>query len=601
MRSTILLLLSCYSIIISNAYEWDQDRIERDVKPTVVSITKHTEIPFEGASVGEFVATGTFSFFEDTLTMTFCVMITHTLYLPLTKYINTAGFVVSKKYGLVATNKHVSGTSPSYFQVSFYDGTVRDATVLWYDPMEDFAFLRVEPSESLREVNLAEPGGMQAGDDVLLVGNNEGRDFSIKTGQIASMFRTSSSKRNLFWQTTFDRTGGASGSPVFNSDFEVVAIHAMGSDTTSMELPIPLLSRVLRTILQELESSSRVEVKRGDVGARFSLETVGNVARYYGMDAKEAEAESKRQMTILRGRRSGSPPCVPVVVSIVPGATSKEGLQPGDVILKAGGQDIGCDLSVLADSVDKVLSQKDHKVKFDVFRLGKKLSLDVNVNDAEEHKIDRFLQIAGAVFHEVTPNLRLQYVGALEGVWLAYASPGSAFDALGISEDDHPGYVHVLIQGISGKPVRNLDQFSSLLEPVLSRQGGSHRSQDIFVTEIDYKMDDLYSRAIPMSVESSSGNFEWNYDRTSRTWKKSELGSGSSSSVGSGGVASKQNNDQEEREESSKKNHMKSSSSSSVKVFRSQHGGSSPGEVIVEAAAKSSIQKKSALLTSQAT
>ena len=54
--------------------------------------------------------------------------------------------------------------------------------------------------------------------------------------------------------------------------------------------------------------------------------------------------------------------------------------------------------------------------KFDVFRLGKKMSLDVSVNDAEEHKIDRFLQIAGAVFHEVTPNLRLQYVGALEGV-----------------------------------------------------------------------------------------------------------------------------------------------------------------------------------------
>ena len=147
------------------------------------------------------------------------------------------------------------------------------------------------------------------------------------------------------------------------------------------------------------------------------------------------------------------------------------------MILKAGGQDIGCDLSVLADGVDKVLSQKDHKVKFDVFRLGKKLSLDVNVNDAEEHKIDRFLQIAGAVFHEVTPNLRLQYVGALEGVWLAYASPGSAFDALGISEDDHPGYVHVLIQGISGKPVRNLDQFSSLLEPGVASE--SHRS-DIF-------------------------------------------------------------------------------------------------------------------------
>jgi len=574
----ILLVIAALKRI--NAFEWDQSRIEDDVKPCVVSITKHTEIPFEGASVGEFFATG---------------------------------FVVDSKFGVIATNKHVSGTSPSYFQVSFYDGTVRDATVLWYDPMEDFAFLRVDVSESLTklsEVSMGDVKTMQAGDDVLLVGNNEGRDFSIKTGQIASLYRSSSSKRNLFWQTTFDRTGGASGSPVFNSDFDVVAIHAMGSDTTSMELPISLLSRVLKTILKELDSSQNIEVKRGDVGARFSLESVGNVARYYGMDSKQAQQESKRQLEVLRGRRSGSPPCVPVVVSIVPGT---KGLSPGDVILKANGQELGCDLSVLADNVDKMLVQKQNKIKLDVFRLGKSLSLDVNVNDAEEHKIDRFLQIAGAVFHEVTPTLRLKYVGALEGIWLAYASPGSAFDALGISEDDHPGYLNVLIQGIKGQPVRNLDEFVSLVEPVLQKHDESSssssssnnvRSQDIFVTVIDYKMDDLYSRAIPMSVESSSGHFDWNYDRTSQKWKKAELSSGVVGTGGTGGGSSSaekkgeirsnqtdENKEAKKEELSSFKSHSNSnvesssSSSSTVKVFRSTDE-SEPDTVVVETSAK---------------
>lgn len=56
--SIYLLYFAAFCFQEVHSFEWDQIRIESEVKPSVVSITKHTEIPFEGSSVGEFFATG---------------------------------------------------------------------------------------------------------------------------------------------------------------------------------------------------------------------------------------------------------------------------------------------------------------------------------------------------------------------------------------------------------------------------------------------------------------------------------------------------------------------------------------------------------------
>ena len=65
-----------------------------------------------------------------------------------------------------------------------------------------------------------------------------GEEFTTKSGKIVNLARLDDSGRGVTWQSSFDRTGGSSGSPVFNRDFQVVAIHAAGTDTTSLEIPI---------------------------------------------------------------------------------------------------------------------------------------------------------------------------------------------------------------------------------------------------------------------------------------------------------------------------------------------------------------------------
>jgi len=500
-----MVTMRCLSVVLlvvlnhsAGANPWDPKIIERLIKPAVVSIQKHTEIPFEGGEVGEFFATG---------------------------------FVVDVKHGIIATNKHVSGTSPSFFKVSFYDGSISDATVLWYDPIEDFAFLRVKDmTDHLKAVKISSsPESVQAGDDVMLVGNNEGKDFSLKVGQIASLLRSSSSKRNLYWQTTFDRTGGASGSPVFNSDFEVVAIHAAGTDTTSMEVPIALLSRMLKKVIRSLDAKEfkGLDMPRGDIGARFSLEKVGTAHVYFGLGKKEFDAETKTQTEANLKRRTGSPPCVPVLSSLVPGSEVDGVLKPGDVLLKVNGDAIHCDLDRVAEVLDSAVEDKK-RVTFDVQRLGKAMQVQIPVRDAEKSTVKQFLQIAGAVFHEITPTYRLKYTGALNGVWLTYAAPGSVFNEVGLSEEERPGYVHVLIQAVDGTIIKNLKGLRDVLEPKLlaakevSAEGAEE--ENMFLTLIDYRLDDLVARALPLSLESHNADFAWNYDDLKMVWVQKPLG-----------------------------------------------------------------------------
>ena len=76
------------------------------------------------------------------------------------------------------------------------------------------------------------------GDELLLIGNNEKEEYSIKRGRVANLNVNKGDRHSSYIHTTFDRTGGSSGSPVWNTKGEVIGIHARGTDTSSFELPI---------------------------------------------------------------------------------------------------------------------------------------------------------------------------------------------------------------------------------------------------------------------------------------------------------------------------------------------------------------------------
>lgn len=134
-------------------HDWTQ-QIEA-FKPMVVNVESSTEVVLETEETGTSTATG---------------------------------FIVDASLGIIATNRHVTGTSPSYVKISFYDGSFTEAKILYYDPTHDFGFYRFDPADVLFDVQAVTIGSgrenIALGDEVLLIGNNEAEEYSIKFGRI---------------------------------------------------------------------------------------------------------------------------------------------------------------------------------------------------------------------------------------------------------------------------------------------------------------------------------------------------------------------------------------------------------------------------------
>ena len=131
------------------------------------------------------------------------------------------GFVVDAARGLVVTNRHISTVSPTVYQVRFNDGSFAPARCVYYDVAQDFAVLKVDPSETtynLTAVELGPAESLRVGDPVLIIGNNEGYVFSAIEGVVSdlrALSDTAGVRPSLDIETTFDSSSGSSGSPVW--------------------------------------------------------------------------------------------------------------------------------------------------------------------------------------------------------------------------------------------------------------------------------------------------------------------------------------------------------------------------------------------------
>lgn len=405
------------------------------LKPTVVNVERSCSIGLGGDHAGLFRATG---------------------------------FVVDARRGLIATNRHVTGQSPAVYKIVFHNGQSTEARLRYYDPWHDFGFLQVDPKAldfPLTEAPLGESTGLREQDDVLLIGNNEGNEYSVKFGKLANLHLSKGDRHSATLQTTFDRTKGTSGSPVFDPQGRVVALHFAGTDTTSFELR----AEYLRDALAQLQQDRTP--RRGDAGLDLRLLLLSDAARHFHLPAE------------LRQRIAALRPGLKHVIAIdarVPTLAAAEALLPGDILLQVDGQWVGDDLYLL----DRLIDQKaGGEVTLEVARAGVRRSVRLKVQPAEDLKIRRFIRFAGGVLHDLTPELRLEYNFEARGVFLAQIDRGSTMDAA-VSEV-RPNQTAAVIEAVNSTPTTDLASFIAAVRPlrdgdalyILLRDRGRQRSE----------------------------------------------------------------------------------------------------------------------------
>ena len=354
------------------------------------------------------------------------------------------GFIVDAAQGIIATNRHVTGSSPSYVKINFYDGSFTEAQVLYYDPTHDFGFYKIDPNEVLFELQAVQLGSwrnLALGDELLLIGNNEKEEYSIKFGTVANLNVNKGDRHSSYIHTTFDRTGGSSGSPVWNTKGEVIAIHARGTDTSSFELPIDYVIDTLKQI-QNGET-----IQRGEIGVDLELISIGEAIKHFGLpEASRAE---------IGPSESGTPKVIQIE-SIIPKTTGESNLLASDIIYRINGLLIRDDLYTF----DGILNENaGGNVTLAIYRNGEAVTVEVFVEDIGLKKVRRFVRFAGSVFHDITPQLRHLLYFEADGVYLPHADAGSSFSRVGIRE--RSGNSKVVVLEINGRAIRNLDDFIS--------------------------------------------------------------------------------------------------------------------------------------------
>lgn len=352
------------------------------------------------------------------------------------------GFIVDAGRGIIATNRHVVGTSPGQFKIVFEDGSTAQARAWFYDAWHDFAFMKLEPDPErppLKALRLGDSFKLTEQEDVLLIGNNDAQEYSVKFGKTANLWLVRDRRHSATIQTTFDRAGGSSGSPVFNSTGEVVAIHFSGTDTTSFEMRIEYLKDALA---QLLESG---KVRRGEIGVDLDTLLISDARKHFKMPDALAKELGALRTDIKR---------VAVVELVAPRSPAAGQLMAGDIVLKLDGRWVGDDIYLFDKLVDE---QVGRKVALTILRNGRTLVVRLPVENAEDGKVRSFALFAGGVIQSLSPDHRLALNIEGDGVLLPQAERGSSFADLG--REGAPTKYLLVLEGVNGVPTPDLDRF----------------------------------------------------------------------------------------------------------------------------------------------
>ena len=269
-----------------------------------------------------------------------------------------SGFIISAD-GYILTNFHVIENSNS-ITVSLYDGDNYDAMLIGYDESNDIAVLKIE-AEGLAPVVLGDSDNLNVGDSVVAIGNPLGElTFSLTSGAISAKGRevtfSGGITMNLL-QTDCAINSGNSGGALFNMYGEVIGVtNAKYSSSSAGEASIDNIGFAIP--INSIRSIVESIIEKGYVSKPYlgvSVADVNESYQIYGLPAGAA----------IQSVAEDSP-------------AEKAGLQIGDIITKAGDQDI-------TSSDDLVSLIRDSKVgdtlTLTVYRKGQTVTVTVTIGE----------------------------------------------------------------------------------------------------------------------------------------------------------------------------------------------------------------------------
>lgn len=166
-----------------------------------------------------------------------------------------SGFIIDHD-GHILTNHHVIEGAESV-DVTLVDGTVKPATIIGTDPLNDLALLQIDVSDvQVQPVELGQSAGLKVGQRAIAIGNPFGLDRTLTVGVVSSVGRPLELEDGTVIfdviQTDAAINPGNSGGPLLDSYGRVIGINtAIRSEAENIGFAVPVdsVQRVLPDLL----------------------------------------------------------------------------------------------------------------------------------------------------------------------------------------------------------------------------------------------------------------------------------------------------------------------------------------------------------------
>jgi len=294
-----------------------------------------------------------------------------------------SGFILDTE-GHVVTNNHVIQDADE-ISVVLPDETRAEAKVIGRDPKTDLAVLKIDPPHKLSPVKFGDSDLTRVGDWVIAIGNPFGFGGTVTAGIISARGRDiNAGPYDDFLQTDASINRGNSGGPMFNLEGGLIGINTaiFSPSGGSVGIGFAIPSNVAQPVIEQLIKYG--SVKRGWLGVRIQSVTE-EIAETLGLPKAEGA----------------------LVASVIDGGPAEQAdIQAGDVILEFNGQPVD-EMRQLPRLVAE--TEVDRTVKVEVWRDGKKVTLDVKVGALEEGEE----AIAEAAPHGKSPGSAKHEIQAL--------------------------------------------------------------------------------------------------------------------------------------------------------------------------------------------
>lgn len=232
--------------------------------------------------------------------------------------------------GMILTNHHVVENAER-ITVTLDDKHKRGARLIGDDSKTDLAVIKIDPPKDkdspseYQTIEFGDSDAISVGDWAVAVGSPFGLNRSVTSGIVSAKGRAQMGILDIedFIQTDAAINPGSSGGPLLNVDGKLIgvntAIFSQGGGFVGIGFAIP--SKIAREVSEQLM-------------------TKGHVTRgYIGLSAQDMDAQLGKYFDVPKNNRGE--PNGALVSDVLPnGPAQKAAIQPGDVVLKYGNQDV---------------------------------------------------------------------------------------------------------------------------------------------------------------------------------------------------------------------------------------------------------------------